>query len=137
MLKSANMTNIKTTWNFSKLYKDIDDKKIELDIKNIDKLFKAFAKKYEDRKFIKSSKSLLEALNDYNILSKNTSSKPLWYLGLQQALNSSNNDIQSQTINFWYFGFLQIRFEQRHISIRIICSKIFYIFCMCLKFVFV
>jgi oligoendopeptidase F len=96
MLKSANMTNIKTTWNFSKLYKDIDDKKIELDIKNIDKLFKAFAKKYEDRKFIKSSKSLLEALNDYNILSKNTSSKPLWYLGLQQALNSSNNDIQAK-----------------------------------------
>lgn len=94
------MTNIKTTWDFSKLYKDIDDKKIELDIKNIDKLFKAFAKKYEDKKFIKSSKLLLEALNDYSILSKNTSSKPLWYLGLQQALNSSNNDIQAKLTKF-------------------------------------
>jgi len=95
MLKSQYMTNIKTEWDFTKLYSGIDDPKIEKDVTAIAKQFIAFAKKYKDLKFIKSSKSMAEALNDYNILTEKTTSIPLWYLGLEQSLNSSNDAIQA------------------------------------------
>ena len=96
MLPSHHMTNIRTEWDFSKIYKNINDPKIEKDVDVICKSFLAFAKKYKDLKFIKTSKSLLAALNDYNKLLVATSSIPLWYLGLQQALNSSDDALQGK-----------------------------------------
>lgn len=100
MLKSANMTNIKkaikTEWDFSKLYTGIHDPKIEKDVKVICKHLLIFAKKYKDLKFLKSSKGMLVALNDYNKLIDKTSTIPLWYLGLEQSLNSSNDKIQGE-----------------------------------------
>jgi len=90
------MTNIKTTWDFTKIYKDINDPKIEKDIKKIDKILSDFAKKYEDKKFIKSSKTLLQALNDYNVIALTASTIPLWYLHLEQSINTANNDIQAK-----------------------------------------
>jgi oligoendopeptidase F len=90
------MTTIKTEWDFTRLYKGIDDTKIDKDVTLICRQFVAFAKKYKDLKFMKSSRSLLEALNAYNKLLGTTSSIPLWYLGLQQSLNSSNDEIQGK-----------------------------------------
>lgn len=96
MLKSANMTTIKTTWDFSKLYKNINDPKIERDVNVIAKHLVAFAKKYQDLKFVKSAKTLLRALDDYNDLTEKTSTIPLWYLGLEQSLDSGNDAIQAR-----------------------------------------
>ncbi len=96
MLKSANMTNIKTEWDFTKLYKGISDPKIKKDVELICKQTLVFAKKYKDLKFLKSSKGMLGALSDYNALTEKTSTIPLWYLGLQQSLNSSNDKIQAE-----------------------------------------
>ncbi len=104
MLKSANMTNvkpvtktvIKTEWDFSKLYKNINDPKIEKDVDAICRHFLTFAKKYKDLKFLKSSKGMLKALKDYEILSNKTSAIPLWYLGLQQTVDNANNEIQAK-----------------------------------------
>lgn len=104
MLKSPNMTNtkpaIKTEWDFTKIYKNINDPKIEKDVDAICKHFLAFAKKYKDLKFLKSSKGMLEALKDYELLSKKTSSIPLWYLSLQQTIDNSNNNIQAKLTKF-------------------------------------
>ncbi len=104
MLKSPNMTNtkpaIKTEWDFSKIYKNINDPKIEKDVDAICKHFLAFAKKYKDLKFLKSSKGMLKALKDYELLSKKTSSIPLWYLSLQQTIDNSNNNIQAKLTKF-------------------------------------
>ncbi len=94
------MTNIKTEWDFSKIYKDINDPKIEKDIKKIDKILSDFAKKYQDKKFIKSSKSLLKALNDYNDTALSCSTIPLWYLHLEQSIDTANNDIQAKMNKF-------------------------------------
>jgi oligoendopeptidase F len=96
MLKSANMTTIKTEWDFSKLYKDIHDPKIKKDVEFICRHLTIFAKKYKDLKFLKTSRGMLNALNDYNDLTNKTSSIPLWYLGLQQSLNSSNDKTQAE-----------------------------------------
>lgn len=96
MLKSPNMTNIKTEWDFSKLYKDINDPKIQKDVDAICRHFLVFAKKYKDLKFLKSSKGMLEVLKDYETLSSKTSSIPLWYLGLQQTIDNANNEIQAK-----------------------------------------
>lgn len=90
------MTNIKTEWDFSKIYKDINDTKIEKDIKKIDKVLSDFAKKYEDKKFIKSSKILLQALDEYNDIAMSCSTIPLWYLHLEQSINTANNEIQAK-----------------------------------------
>ncbi len=94
------MTNtksaIKTEWDFSKLYKNINDPKIEKDVDTICKHFLVFAKKYKDLKFLKSSKGMLEALKDCDLLSSKTSAIPIWYLGLQQSLNSSDDNIQGK-----------------------------------------
>ncbi len=90
------MTNIKTEWDFSKIYKDINDPKIEKDIKKIDKILSDFAKKYEDKKFIKTSKTLLQALDEYNDIALTCSTIPLWYLHLQQSIDTANNDIQAK-----------------------------------------
>lgn len=100
MLKSANMTQIKTAikteWDFSKIYKNIHDPKIEKDVDAICRHLTTFAKKYKDLKFLRSSKGMLEALKDYETLTSKTSSIPLWYLGLQQSLNTSNDKIQAE-----------------------------------------
>ena len=90
------MVNIKTEWDFTKLYKDINDPKIEKDIKKIDKILSDFAKKYSDKKFIKSSKKLLKALDDYNELALTASTIPLWYLSLEQSINTANINIQAK-----------------------------------------
>ncbi len=96
MLKSPHMKDIKTEWDFTKIYKNINDPKIEKDVDMICRHLVNFAKKYKDLKFIKSSKSMLAALNDYNVLVEKISSIPLWYLGLEQSLNSSNDKIQGK-----------------------------------------
>lgn len=90
------MTNIKTEWDFSKIYKGINDKKIESDIKKIDKHLSDFAKRYQDKKFTNNSKALLKALNDYNDIAKSCSTIPLWYLHLEQSINTANTDIQAR-----------------------------------------
>lgn len=95
-VKPVTKTAIKTEWDFSKLYKNINDPKIEKDVDAICKHFLAFAKKYKDLKFLKSSKGMLEALKDYEILSNKTSAIPLWYLGLQQTVDNANNEIQAK-----------------------------------------
>ena len=90
------MTNMKTTWDFSKIYKNIDDIKIENDIKKIDKILSAFAKKYSDKKFLKNTKILKQALDEYNNIAMSCSTIPLWYLHLEQCLDANNIKIQAK-----------------------------------------
>lgn len=87
---------IKTEWDFSKIYKNINDPKIEKDVDAICRHFLTFAKKYNDKKFLNSSRGMLIALKDYEVLINKTSTIPFWYLGLQQSLNSSNDKIQAE-----------------------------------------
>jgi oligoendopeptidase F len=90
------MKNIKTEWDFTSMYTGINDLKIDKDVKKICALFVTFSKKYKDLKFIKNSKSLKDALDEYDLLTKKTSPISLWYLGLQQSINSLDTNIQAR-----------------------------------------
>lgn len=98
--------NIKTEWDFSKLYKGITDPKLEKDMKAIEQAYALFAKKYGDKKFVNSAASLKAALEDYNTLSETASGTNMWYLQLMQTLNSSDNTLQA----------IITRFQERYIK---------------------
>ncbi len=89
-----NIKNIKTDWDFSYIYKDIYDKKIDIELKNIDFLHTEFAKRYEDKKYIKNAKDLKKAIDDYSELIEKTSPIFLWYIGIQKELNAIDKDIE-------------------------------------------
>lgn len=89
--------SINTTWDFSSMYANIHDPKIEKEMKKIEKLFSDFAKNYEDKKFVNNAKSLRQALDDRNELELKGSFIGGWYLELQKTLNSSDIELKAIT----------------------------------------
>jgi oligoendopeptidase F len=94
MTKSKTVTAkefpFKTEWDFSKLYKSDKDPKIEKDVALIEEKFKAFAKKYSNKKFLSSTKTILSALKDWERLQFDAFAKPVWYLNRLNDIDSSN-----------------------------------------------
>ena len=82
--------NIKTEWDFSKLYKSDTDPKIEQEVTTIENNLKAFAKKYSDKKFLNSQEGILKALKDWEKLQETSFAKSVWYLERLNDIDSAN-----------------------------------------------
>ena len=81
----------KTEWDFSKLYKSDTDPKIEKDVEAIEEKYKAFAKKYSNKKFLTGPKTILSALKDWEKLQEEAGfAKPVWYLEKMNDTDSGN-----------------------------------------------
>lgn len=95
------MKNIKTAWNFGLLYKSEKDPQIEKDMKTIESSLTSFAKKYEGKDFISSSKKLKLALDDYSNLEKVLNSyKPWWYFHLKKDIDSQDQFVQAKSAQY-------------------------------------
>lgn len=92
-LANKTPTKIKTSWDFSNIYKGITDPKLEIDVKTIENAYSTFAKKYaSNENFIKNSKDLKVALDDWLALIEKTGVfKPIWYLHLVRDIDTTNN----------------------------------------------
>lgn len=90
------MTKIKhkTKWDLSLMYKNESD--INKHIKEIEKAYKRFAKKYSGKDFAKTNKSLLEALRDYESLLEGAVFKPVSYFDLKYSLDTGNQEVQAK-----------------------------------------
>ena len=83
---------MQTSWNLKLLYKSDSDPKIEKDLRDIERLCTAFEKKYKNKPFTKTPKTLLKALNDSERMSEATSLKsPSWYFHLKTDLDSTDS----------------------------------------------
>jgi oligoendopeptidase F len=85
---------MKTTWNFSLLYKSIDDPKIEKDIEKIEEGIDVFSKRFdvEDKKYLRDKDALFLLLTEYENLEKRTVDlQPLNYLSCLIDTDSKNN----------------------------------------------
>ncbi len=90
--------SIKETWDFSKLYKGINDPKVEADVKAIENAYTQFAKKYAGKAIIytANAKNLKKVLDDWSVLLTKTSTwKPVWYLHLLQDTHTDDNKIKA------------------------------------------
>lgn len=88
--------SLKTTWDFSSIYTSIDDPKIDTDIKKIEKAFADFAKKYEDKRFIRTATLLKQALDDRNKLERQTSPICSWYIHLEKSINTTDTRLEAK-----------------------------------------
>lgn len=86
---------IKTEWDLKKhFYTSERDPQIELDAKKYESAIRAFCKKYKDTAYTKDSKTLLQALKDYEKLADyNQASKIIRYLMFRFNLNV--NDVEA------------------------------------------
>ncbi len=85
----TNKFSFKTEWDFSALYKSDTDPKIEKDVELIEEKIKVFAKKYSNKKFLSSTKTILSALKDWEKLQEHIGTpKPLWYLDRLNDIDS-------------------------------------------------
>lgn len=94
--KKPASTDIKTEWDFSHMYKGYNDPKIEKDVLGYVRLFKIFANKYKDKKFIKNTPSLVKALEDYTVLMEKGSPVALWYVHLEKLKDTTNTNLQAR-----------------------------------------
>jgi oligoendopeptidase F len=83
---------IKDTWDFSVLYKGINDPAIDTDTAEIENLYLNFAKKYEnDDSYIADTSRLLIAIQDYTKLIADVGGiKPFFYLNHYKDIDTSN-----------------------------------------------
>ena len=89
------LQSFKTEWDLKKLYyKSENDPQIEMDVVTTEKQYGLFVKKYSNLKFLKSTKTLLNALQTFKQLSNTNGHKPAYYLSYRLSLNSA--DIQAQ-----------------------------------------
>ena len=87
---------IQTEWDLKRFYKSVDDPNIDKDIKNADKIFSSFEKKYKNSDFTKNENTLLKALTDYEKISELPISKPILYLSYSQTLNSKDEKVRAK-----------------------------------------
>ncbi len=91
--------DLKSQWDFSKLYSGITDPKLEKDIKATEAAYDFFAKKYKkaidaEKNYMNDGAKLLEALADWkNLMDKTGVCKPLWYLHLLRDIDTQNAKI--------------------------------------------
>ncbi|MEI6042322.1 MAG: M3 family metallopeptidase [bacterium] len=82
--------NFKMNWDFSALYKSDTDPKLEVDISLMENKFNVFSKKYSNKKFLNSTKSILASLKDWEKLQNEAGfAKPVWYL---ERLNDTDSE---------------------------------------------
>lgn len=95
------MSNIKENWDLTLLYKNEKDPQIEKDLKEIEKSYTAFAKKYKGKDFISNPKILLQALQDREELRKIAdSSKPWWYMALRTSIDTGDAVAGAESTKF-------------------------------------
>ena len=88
----------KTEWDFSALYSGDKDPKIEAEIKVMEDRRNAFAKKYSNKKFLSSTKTILSAMKDWEKLQDEAGfAKCIWYLSKLNDADSSNQERKSKT----------------------------------------
>lgn len=86
---------MKTEWNLGLLYKNDKDPQIEKDIVAIEKACASFEKKYKNKDFTATAKTLRAALNDNQILSEIIIAKSWAYFALKSDLDSSNSSVSA------------------------------------------
>lgn len=96
-MHNAHNLPIKTDWDLTLFYKDINDPSIEKDMRAIERACSLFERKFRGKNFIQTEKSLLSALQAFEKLHVLVSgAKPLVYFYYQQALNSSDAQIAAR-----------------------------------------
>ncbi|MDE2116338.1 MAG: hypothetical protein KGI79_00460, partial [Patescibacteria group bacterium] len=83
---------MRTTWDLEQLYKSADDPQMEKDVKALERVFSAFAKKYRGAaSYARSEAALARALGEYEaMLSKRAWGKPLSYFQFRLSLDSGD-----------------------------------------------
>jgi oligoendopeptidase F len=85
------MKKYKTQWDLALLYKSPKDPQIEKDMASIEKACADFEKKYRNKDFTSTPEKLLRALQDSELLDKQTlGGKPWWYFALGSYMDSDN-----------------------------------------------
>jgi oligoendopeptidase F len=91
------LSDLKTEWALDDLfYKGPADPKLELDVKKSERAYSRFAKKYSDKRFIKTNVSLLESLREYRKLHDSNLDKVFVFLFLCRERNSS--DLEAEQV---------------------------------------
>lgn len=91
------LAEIKTAWDLKKYYyKSETDPQIEADIIEIEKTYKAFAKKFAGKDFTSTTEKLLTALKAQDALIEIPASKPILYFWYRQTLDASDQKAEQQ-----------------------------------------
>ena len=86
------LPSYKTEWDLSVYYKNEKDPKIDRDIEATIASYKAFAKKWRNKKFTTDSKVLKAALTEYEALAGDPNvSRPSRYFELRSCLNANDS----------------------------------------------
>lgn len=93
---NADHAGLKTEWDFSRVYTGIQDPQVEKDLESIVKKYSVFAKKYADKKFVKTASALAASLKDWELLNTQCSPVCLWFLELQKTIDSGNVELQAK-----------------------------------------
>lgn len=98
MKKTSPKFKIKDTWDFSVLYKGINDPAIDSDTAEIEEFYSNFAKKYEkDDSYIEDTSKLLVAIKDYTKLIADIGGiKPFFYLTHYKDIDTSNAKVSAK-----------------------------------------
>jgi oligoendopeptidase F len=88
----------KLEWDLTLLYKSPNDPQIEKDVRELERLYASFAKKYDtkEKAYLRDEKKLLAALADYETLSGKASGKPIMYFYRRQHMDSEDKAANSQ-----------------------------------------
>lgn len=92
----------KTNWDLKKhYYKSAKDPQIEIDAIGYEKALVSFVKKYKNKQFVTSARSLTAALKDYEELSKDArADKILRYFNFRTTLNVNDTEASKQLALF-------------------------------------
>jgi oligoendopeptidase F len=97
-MKIPKKPKVKTKWDLTKIYKSLNDPKIEKDVLKTEKNIALFEKKYKNKShFFQTEDKLLKVLKDYeklyDLLGK--TSAPNFYLSLIELVDTSNKKAQA------------------------------------------
>ena len=89
---------MKTSWNLGLLYKSADDPQLEKEMKESEKAFNSFAKKYKGKSdWLSSPEKLSRALDEFEALhSKRAFAKPFAYFHYANCLDSGDAKIRAK-----------------------------------------
>ena len=93
------MSNYKTEWDFSLLYKNENDPKIEKDIADIENNSCVFINKWKNRQdYLYDENVLKEALDDYENWARNYGccSSQSYYFGLRLSVDQNNGELKAK-----------------------------------------
>ena len=82
---------IKKQWALSKhFYSSETDPQIERDIRETERAYERFAKKYQNKDFTSSPQTLKRALDDFDALNELKGHAPLYYLSYRRELDATD-----------------------------------------------